>query len=180
MRRGCALGWSENCSPYSFAHWRAGNQSSFAVRSLTLPNTGRGFGPGGSDPAEALDFLSQMKTARRRLAEAARTGVEGMVGKGKGKGGEMEEGTEERKNRRIGGMEMQLILKGPAKRPCNHVSSAHKETSLLVIQSRPFGTCHANHSSYPLRRTLLTSRATRRMLPSASDLHLRYHSIFNH
>lgn len=46
-----------------------------------MPSTGRGFGPGGSEAVEALDFLSQKKTARRRLAEAARTGVEGMVGR---------------------------------------------------------------------------------------------------
>lgn len=49
------------------------------VRSLTLPNNGTGFGPGGSDAAEALGFRSQMKTTRRRPAEATRTGVEGIA-----------------------------------------------------------------------------------------------------
>lgn len=35
-------------APYCFAHRSAWSQSSFEVRSATLPRTGSGFGPGGN------------------------------------------------------------------------------------------------------------------------------------
>lgn len=38
----------EHDEPYSFAQLSAKSQSSFALRSATLPRTGSGFGPGGS------------------------------------------------------------------------------------------------------------------------------------
>lgn len=67
---------SQRFSPYCFAHLAAGNQSSLAVRSLILPKTGTGFGPGGKDAVEALGFRNQIKRATRKLARPARIGAE--------------------------------------------------------------------------------------------------------
>jgi hypothetical protein len=50
------------------------------VRSLILPNSGTGFGPGGKD-AEAFDFWIHMKRATRRQAKPAR--MEGEIDMGK-------------------------------------------------------------------------------------------------
>ena len=49
-----------------------------------LPTRGNGVGPGGRDGVEGLSFRSQTRTAMRRLAEAARTDVEGMLRGGRG------------------------------------------------------------------------------------------------
>lgn len=53
----------------------AGSQSSLIVKSLILPTSGKGFGPGGRDAVEALDFRSQMKRVTRRHARHAKVDV---------------------------------------------------------------------------------------------------------
>lgn len=55
-----------------------GNHNSFAVRSLTLPNTGIGFGPGGNAAVgEALlaFFRNQTKRATRRAVSPTKPEV---------------------------------------------------------------------------------------------------------
>lgn len=66
---------SNTGSPYCFAHCVAESQSSLAVKSFIFPTNGRGFGPGGKDAVEALDFRIQMKRATRRLASPAKEEV---------------------------------------------------------------------------------------------------------
>lgn len=86
-------------SPYCFAHFCAGSQSSFAERSLRLPTRGRGFGPGGRDAVEAFDLRSQTKTARRKPVVATMMGAEDMWREEEGKERGREEGEAKEKMR---------------------------------------------------------------------------------